>query len=150
MIAPAMSVATKAKRSVRMCWKAPSTLRLSRLALLMVQVASRLTTMPKSAMPKTRPPSTSGGDQAPYRLVDEPGREQEQRDAVGLGGEDFGALEAVGQRPAGGPSREANGDEGQGYGAGVGEHVPGVGDQSQGGGYDADNHLYQHEPDEQR
>jgi hypothetical protein len=32
----------------------------------------------------------------------------------------------------------------------VGEHVPGVGDQGQRGGYNADDHLDQHEPDQER
>ncbi|SKS41554.1 Uncharacterised protein [Mycobacteroides abscessus subsp. abscessus] len=44
-----------------MCWKAPSTLRLERLALLMHQVAATLTAIPASAVRNTSRPETSGG-----------------------------------------------------------------------------------------
>ena len=61
MTRPAIAVKTKAARSVRMCWKAPSTLSESRFAFESVQVASRLTTIPRMATTKTTPPSTAGG-----------------------------------------------------------------------------------------
>jgi hypothetical protein len=46
---PAMAVVMKPYRSVRMCWKASSTLRLERLALLVHQAAT-LTATPTSAV----------------------------------------------------------------------------------------------------
>ncbi len=58
---PAIAVAMNANRSFRMCWNAPSTLRLERLALLISQVASRFTTMPTRPVISTSPPFTSGG-----------------------------------------------------------------------------------------
>ncbi len=61
MIPPATAVAMNANRSLRMCWKAPSALRLVRLARLIIQDAAILTTMPTSAVISTRVPVTSGG-----------------------------------------------------------------------------------------
>ncbi len=61
MTRPAIVVATKAYRSLSMCWKAPSTLRLDRFALLSIQVAAMLTAMPASPVATTYTPSTEGG-----------------------------------------------------------------------------------------
>ena len=61
MVAPAMAVATNAARSVRMCWKAPSTLSDWRFARERIDVAARFTAMPTTATIRTGAPSTSGG-----------------------------------------------------------------------------------------
>lgn len=61
MTAPATAVAMNANRSLRMCWKAPSTLRMVWLARLIIQVAATLTTMPNTAVISTNAPVTSGG-----------------------------------------------------------------------------------------
>ena len=58
---PAMAVAMKANRSLRMCWNAPSTFNEVRSARATSQLAPRLTTIPTSAVIRTRPPATFGG-----------------------------------------------------------------------------------------
>ena len=94
---PAMAVAMKPNRSLRMCWKAPSTFRLDRLAWLIAQAAARLTAIPTTAVMSTRPPATSGGSiSRRMRLVGQPDRQQQQGQPVGLRGEDLGAFEPVG------------------------------------------------------
>ena len=151
MTSPAIAVKTKAARSVRMCWKAPSTLSESRFAFESVQVATRLTTMPSRATAKTIPPSTAGGSiKPPDPLVDDQQPEHEQGGAVELGAEDAGALPAERQRPAGRAGGEADRDQRQDQGAGVGQHVGRVGEQRQRVGDDPDDHLDRHEPEDQR
>jgi hypothetical protein len=49
------------ERSLRMCWNAPSTLREVRPPRAINHDATKLTTMPSSAVPRTRPLATSGG-----------------------------------------------------------------------------------------
>ena len=141
---PATAVAMNAYRSLRMCWKAPSTLRLVRLALLISQAAATLTAMPTMAVMKTSRPSTSGRIEQPAdRLVDEPRREQQQGEPVGLRGQDLGAFEPVGPAAACRPGGQVDRPQREHDGRGVGEHVPGVGDQGQGSGDDADDDLGQ-------
>lgn len=59
--APAIAVAMNPYRSVSTCWKAPSTLRLDRLAFDRPQVAAMFTTTPTSAVTNTRAPAPGGG-----------------------------------------------------------------------------------------
>ena len=61
MTAPAIAVATNAARSVRMCWKAPSTFSDCRFARARIEVAARFTAMPTTATISTGAPSTAGG-----------------------------------------------------------------------------------------
>ena len=89
-------------------------------------------------------------EQPPDGLVDEPGREQQQGEPVGLGGEDLGAFEPVGPAALRGPGGQVDRPQGQHDGRGVGEHVPGIGDQRQGLGDDPDNDLGGHERHDQR
>ena len=67
--------------------------------------------------------------QVPDRGVAEPGREQHQRDAVGLRGQDLGPLEAVGVPAGRRPGGQPRGDQHERDRRGVGQHVRRVGDQ---------------------
>ncbi len=61
MIAPAAAVAAKATRSVRTCWKAPSTFSESRFAFASSRVAAMFTTTPPRATSRIASPAGSGG-----------------------------------------------------------------------------------------
>jgi Ser/Thr protein kinase RdoA (MazF antagonist) len=88
--------------------------------------------------------------QAPDRGVAEPGREQHQRDAVGLRGQDLGALEAVGVPAGRRTGGQPRGDQHERDRRRVGQHVRGVGDQCKGvRGHPRDN-LAGHEHEDQR
>jgi Ser/Thr protein kinase RdoA (MazF antagonist) len=67
--------------------------------------------------------------QVPDRGVAQPGREQHQRDAVGLRGQDLGPLEAVGVPAGRRPGGEPRCDQHEPYRRRVGQHVGRVGDQ---------------------
>ena len=67
-----------------------------------------------------------------------------------LRGEDLEALIAEGHRPFGGPVGESQGEQREADRAGIGEHVPGVGQQRQRVRDDASRHLHGHEAEEQR
>ena len=70
--------------------------------------ASRLTTMPATAVTRTAPPPDRGRvDQPDHRLVDDPDREQQQRQPVGLRGEDLGPLQPEREPARRRPGREA-------------------------------------------
>ena len=58
---PATVVAMNAYRSLRMCWNAPSTLRLVRLARLIDHVAARFTAIPARPVMTTGQPCTGCG-----------------------------------------------------------------------------------------
>ena len=84
-------------------------------------------------------------DQTANRAVHDPDPDDQERQPVDLGGENLDAL--VAERPAalrrarshrGGENREAER-------RGVGEHVPGVGEQREGVGHDAEHDLAGHE-----
>ena len=95
MTAPAIAVATKAYMSLRMCWNAPSTLRLLRSALAMSHAAAALTAIPARAVPKTRSPlDLRWLDEPPDALVDEVGDEHHEGQPVDRRGQDLGALPA--------------------------------------------------------
>jgi hypothetical protein len=64
--------------------------------------------------------------EAPDALHDDDEAEDEQGRAVELGGEDLGPLVAVGHRALRRFGREADGDQRERDGAGVGEHVRGI------------------------
>ena len=70
-----------------------------------------------------------GRDKPAHGLVGEPRGEQDQRDAVRLGGEDLQAAQPVGVPAAGRPSRHPGRDEGEPDRRRVGEHVRGIGQQ---------------------
>ena len=148
---PAMAVAMNANRSVRTCWKAPSTLRLRRSAPASIQVAARLTTIPASATTSTVAPSTRGRvDQPAHALDRDHQRQRDERRAVHLGGQDLGALEPERVAAPGGPGREPRGDQRERDRAGVGEHVRRVREQRQRVGQDARHDLGEHEAEDQR
>jgi len=58
---PARNVAMNPYRSVRMCWKAPSTFKLDRFAFANTHAATRFTTTPSKATTSTGAPATGGG-----------------------------------------------------------------------------------------
>ena len=150
MIPPAIAVAMNANRSVRMCWKLPSTLRLSRLAPASTNVAARFTAIPTTATITTIAPSTSGGETSRWiASYDDPQREQHERDPVRLRAEDLDAAEAVRHRAARRPSRDPQRDERERERGRVGEHVRGVRQQRERGGEDAGDELGAHEADDQ-
>jgi NCS1 family nucleobase:cation symporter-1 len=88
--------------------------------------------------------------QPPDRGVAEPRRQQHQGDAVGLGGHDLGAFQAVGVPAAGRPGRQPGGDQHQRDRRGVGQHVRGVGDQRERVRGEARGDLPGHERHDQR
>ena len=88
-------------------------------------------------------------DQPADALVDDQQPEHEQRRAVELGGEDLGALEAVGHRALGRPRRQPQRDQRQRERGRVGEHVRGVGEQRQRLGEDAGHDLDGHQAEQQ-
>ena len=134
-----------------MCWNEPSTLRLLRLARASTQVAARLTTTPTSATTSTIPPSTSGGSiRRRIALEQDQQREDEQRDAVGLCGEDLDALEAVGHDALRGPGGQPDRDQREADRSRVREHVAGVREQRQGAGGKPGDDLEHHEAEDQR
>ena len=77
------------------------------------------------------------------------GRHHQQGDPVAGRGQDLGPLEAERPRPCGRPGRQVQGPQGGAEGAGVDEHVAGVGEQRQRVGRGSDHHLGDHEPDDQ-
>ena len=82
-----------------MCWKLPSMFRLRAVGAGERHAAARFTSAPASATASTRPRVDVGRvEQAADRLVDDERREDQQRHAVGLRGEDLHAPEAEGQR----------------------------------------------------
>jgi hypothetical protein len=84
------------------------------------------------------------------RFVDEVRREQQQRDAVRLGGQDLDPLEAVGVSAGRRAGREPDRDQREHDGDRVGEHVCRVSDQGQRSGRDTDEDFGDHEADDQR
>ena len=151
MTSPAIAVKTKAARSVRMCWKAPSTLSESRFAFDERPGRDQVDDDPEDCDREDDPALDVGRiDQPPDPLVDDQQPEHEQGGAVELGAEDAGALPAERQRPAGRAGGEADRDQRQDQGAGVGQHVGRVGEQRQRVGDDPDDHLDRHEPEDQR
>ena len=116
-----------------------------------IAVAARLTTIPTSATISTGTPSTCSGRHEPSQRVDhDHHRQDQQRHAVGLGGEDLGAAQPVGHRSAGGPRGQPRRDQRHPERRGVGEHVRRVGEQGQRRGQHAGGDLGQHEDDDQR
>jgi hypothetical protein len=65
-------------------------------------------------------------DEPAQRVDDDDGRQDEQRDAVGLRREDLGAPQPVGHRAAGRTVREPRGHQRHRQRRGVGQHVRGV------------------------
>jgi hypothetical protein len=88
-------------------------------------------------------------DEPADALVDDQGAEQEQGDAIDLGGQDLRPLHPVGEAAGRRALGEAERRQGQSERDRVGEHVPGVGEQGQGGGDDAGHDLGDHEGDDQ-
>jgi hypothetical protein len=95
-------------------------------------------------------------DEPADRFIAQPGGEQQQGQAVGLGGEDLDPLEPVGVTATGRACCQAYRDYREKDRAGVGEHVRGVGQQRQRLCHHANDHLTghedhdQHERDDQR
>lgn len=124
MIAPAIAVPMNANRSVRMCWKLPSTLRLWRLALASVEHRQQVHDDTDERDDDDQPGAhLRRRDEAVDRLVDDDQGEHEQRDAIDLGGEDLDALEAVGHRALRRPLGQAHCDEREPDRGGIREHV---------------------------
>ncbi len=88
-------------------------------------------------------------DQAPHRHEGEEGRHHQQGDPVAGGGEDLGPLEPERPGPSGRSGRQMQGPEGETEGAGVDQHVAGVGQQRQRVGRQGHHHLGDHEPHDQ-
>ena len=96
---------------------------------------------------------TSGGDEhergadlgrvvpALHGLDDHPDGERAEQQGVGQGREDLGALEAEGRRLVRRPGRQPGRDEGDRDAGGVGEHVPGVGEERERPGDEAADDL---------
>ncbi len=61
MTPAATAAAIEPNASIRLCWKAPSTLRLARFARANAQAAPRLAPRPAIPTQRTSPASTSGG-----------------------------------------------------------------------------------------
>ncbi len=88
-------------------------------------------------------------DEAQDGVVDDDQRQDEERDAVGLGAQDLRPAQPEGQRAARGPGGQARRHEGDGQSGGIGEHVRRVGEQSQGGGERPGHDLRDHEAADQ-
>ena len=114
-------------------------------------MAARLTTIPARATARIRPPSTAGGSNSRRTRLDrDDRREDEQGDAVGLGGEDLDPFEAEGHPALGRAAGEPDRDQREADRRRVGEHVGGVGEQRQRVGDDPGHHLGGHEAEDQR
>jgi len=83
------------------------------------------------------------------RLIPHQQRHREQRDTVDRGGEDLRPFEAERPYPARRPAGEAQRPQRPAQRPRVGEHVPRVGEQRQRPGDDRDDHLHDHETDDQ-
>ncbi len=119
-------------------------------ARAIIMVAATLTATPSQRDGKDHPAvHRRRGDQVPDRRVAQPGRQQHQRDAVGLRGHDLRALEAVGVAAGRGPGGQPRGDQHERDGGGVRQHVRGVGDQGQGMGSQPGRDLPGHEEQNQ-
>ena len=98
--------------------------------------------MPTSATTSTSRARTSGGEISRRdRLVGDERGEDQQRHAVRLRGEDLHAPEAERHRPGGRSRGQAQREQREADRAGVGEHVPGVGEQRERVREDAGRHL---------
>jgi hypothetical protein len=89
-------------------------------------------------------------DQASDALHNDDEAEHEQGRAVELRGEDLRAFVAEGHRALGRLGRQADRDERERDGAGVGQHVRGIREQRERVNEGADDDLEDHEPDDQR
>ena len=106
--------------------------------------------MPTSATTSIRPAADVGRiDQAADRLVGDERREDQQRHAVGLGGEDLNAPEAEGHRALGRAGGQPQREQREADRGGVGEHVRRVGEQRERVRDHAGRHLDGHEGDDQ-
>ena len=133
-----------------MCWKLPSTLRLSRFAFASTHAAAMFTTTPAAATMVTARPATCGGcNQARDRLVGHDDAEHEQDSAVGLPAQHLRPTPAVGQRLAARTLDVADDEDRQRQGAGVRQHVRGIREQRQGMRHDADDDFDCHEGDDE-
>ena len=133
-----------------MCWKLPSMLMLRRLA-----PAERPGGREVDGDAREGDRQDQAGayvwrrDETASGLVDDEGREHEQRHAVGLRREDLDAPEPIGHRALRRPACESHGDERQPDGGRVGEHMGGVREQRQRVGEDPGDDLDAHEADDQ-
>jgi hypothetical protein len=86
-----------------------------------------------------------GGVAEPVGGLDHhPDRDGRESGAVGQGGEDLGAVIAPGAARVGRALGDPHGEQGEAEGRGVGQHVPGVGEEGQGAGEPAAHGLGQH------
>jgi len=88
--------------------------------------------------------------QPAYRLDRQRDREQQQGQPVGLGGEDLGPLQPVGEPAPRRSLRQPRHDQREDQRPGVGDQVGGVGQQGQRPGQQPDHDLGRHERDDQR
>src|SRR5690606_33075701 len=72
------------------------------------------------------------GDKARYRLEEDPGGDKEEAEAVGEGGKDLEAMIAVAAPGIGRARVEAEGEPGERERGSIGEHMPRIGEQSEG------------------
>ena len=89
-------------------------------------------------------------DQAAHRLEQDQQGEHEQRHAVGLGGEDLDALEAVGHHALRRARGQADGHQRERDRGRIGEHVAGVREQRERAGHQSGDDLDEHEAEDQR
>jgi multiple sugar transport system ATP-binding protein len=85
------------------------------------------------------------GNQTANRPVHDPDPDEQERDAVDLGGQDLRSPEPERPAPASGLRGKPGGDESQRQRDGVAEHVPGVGEQRERVGDDAAGDLEGHQ-----
>src|SRR5438477_5307088 len=110
-----------------MCWKLPRTFRLRRLALLSVQVAKTLTTIPPSATPTESAAYVLRAEETSNGLVDDQCGNGEECRAVELGAQDLGASEAKRRRTLRGPGGKSDGQQREAERGRIGQHVTGIG-----------------------
>ena len=105
-----------------------------------------LTARPMAAMASMVPPSHRlRRHQAPRRLDDDAGGDDEQHQPVAEGDQNLQPLEAVGAPAVRRPAREAEGKPGENEPGKVGEHVAGIGQQRQRAGDEAAGRFDDHE-----
>ena len=104
------------------------------------------TSRPSTATTTMMPPATGCGWPQPLdRLVDDPGGDGEQREAVGERDQHLEAVEAISASPVGGAPRQAKAEPGKRQRGEIGEHVAGIGEQRERAGDDAAGDLGEHE-----
>ena len=109
MTSAATIAAAEPSRSPSTCRMAPRMLRLSRSPPCSTKKEPILTSRPRIATTSIGPPSTGAGRmQAVPGLVDDPQRDDEDGDAVGVGDQRLDPAEAIGE-PAGGRPRPRDG-----------------------------------------